>query len=369
MNDDRSPVLPVALCVGVAVFAFLLAAWFVARTPEALLSGEIVPPPREAPQPGGERVKYTLPEGASAGDVGMELERLGVIRSGRQFRLLLSLMGLQGQLSAGDYQFPKASATLAVIDELVVKESGPVIRVTFPEGIRVEEMAERAEQAGFGTKEQFLRAVEVAQLPADLAASLPPADQVAGYRLQGYLFPDTYILPRGATAQELVDLMIRTFAERVTPAMRSAALVRGLNTHQLVTLASIVEREAVLESERPVIAGVFLNRLAAGDLLGADPTTQFSVALDPQSVARFGWWKRELTLEDLALPSPYNTRVNPGLPPGPITNPGLASLQAVAEAPPTDFYYFVASARGDGSHVFAVTLAEHERNVANNGAP
>lgn len=369
MNDEQPRVLPLALGVGITVFALIVAAWFVARTPAELLSGGISAPTPPPPAADAERVRYTLPQGASAGDVGAELERLGVIRSGRQFRLLLSLMGLQGQLSAGDYQFRRNLPTLAVIDEVVVKESGPVIRVTFPEGIRVEEMAERAAQAGFGTKEQFLAAVEAAQLPPDLAASLPPPGQVTGYRLQGYLFPDTYILPRGATARELVDLMIRTFNERVTPALRSAALVRGLDTYQLVTLASIVEREAVIESERPIIAGVFLNRIAAGDRLGADPTTQFAVALDPKSVAQFGWWKRELTVEDLANPSPYNTRLNPGLPPGPITNPGLASIRAVAEAPPTDYYYFVARNTGDGSHAFAVTLAEHERNIAANSPP
>ncbi|WBL36327.1 endolytic transglycosylase MltG [Tepidiforma flava] len=198
-----------------------------------------------------------------------------------------------------------------------------------------------------------------------LAEHLPP-----GADLRGYLFPDTYIMPVGSTMDDLVAYMIRTLDERFTPELRAAAAARGLNPHQALTLASIVEREAVLPAERPLIAGVFYNRLAAGDRLGADPTVQFAVALDPASVQRYGWWKKELTIIDLENPSPYNTRLFPGLPPGPIACPGLASIEAVAYPTDTDYYYFVADAKkGDGSHVFAVTFAEHERNIALYGAP
>jgi len=137
-----------------------------------------------------------------------------------------------------------------------------------------------------------------------------------------------------------------------------------------VTLASIVEKEAVVAEERPRIAGVFLNRVAAGDALGADPTVQFALAADPASVAKFGWWKLELTAVDLEIVSPYNTRKVAGIPPGPIANPGLASLEAVANPEETDFYYFVADAKkGDGSHRFAVTLDEHLQNQALYGSP
>jgi UPF0755 protein len=247
-----------------------------------------------------------------------------------------------------------------VVNLLTVKESLPTVRVTFPEGTRVEEMAEVAEEAGFGPAEGFLAAVDAAALPAGLAAALPE-----GAGLQGYLFPDTYILPLGSTAADLVALMIETLDRRFSADLRAALANRGLNTHQALTLASIVEREAVLAEERPLIAAVFLNRLANGDLLGADPTVQFAVALDPANVARYGWWKKELTLADLALQSPYNTRALPGIPPGPIANAGLASLEAVARPAESDFYYFVADAKkGDGSHVFAVTFEEHEANIA-----
>jgi UPF0755 protein len=345
-----------------AVLAILLASYCIARTPGEALQGF----PSAAPVSSERtRVPFTLEEGQSAGDVGKELEELGVIRSARQFELLASLMGIHRRLSAGDFLLLTNSSTLSILNQLTVQDLVPVLKVTFPEGIRFEEMAVRAEEAGFGPREEFIAAVGRARLPAGLAETLP-----AGASLQGYLFPDTYILPAGSTMDDLVALMIETMDERFTPALRAAALANGLNPHQALTLASVVEREAVIPEERPLIAGVFYNRLAENDRLGADPTVQYAVALDPKSVAQFGWWKKELTILDLENPSPYNTRLFPGLPPGPITNPGLASIEAVANPAKTDYYYFVADAvKGDGSHVFAVTFAEHERNIAAVGGP
>lgn len=344
-----------------AVAAILVASYCVARTPKDVLSGDF---PGAAPVSDDRtQVPYTLREGRSAGDVGKDLEELGIVRSARQFELLASLMGVHRQLSAGDFLLARNSSTLSILNRLTVQELVPVLKVTFPEGIRFEEMAVVAEEAGFGPRDEFLAAVGRAKLPAGLAETLPE-----GANLQGYLFPDTYILPEGATMDDLVALMIETLDERFSPELRAAALAQGLNPHQALTLAAVVEREAVVSEERPLIAGVFYNRLAENDRLGADPTTQFAVALDPKSVDEFGWWKKELTILDLEHPSPYNTRLFPGLPPGPITNPGLASIEAVAKPEVTDYYYFVADAvKGDGSHAFAVTFAEHERNVATVG--
>lgn len=350
--------------IAVVVAVALIASWAIARTP-ASVRDALPAVDRAAGAPATETVPFTVESGASAGQVGRALEQAGVIRSGRQFELLARLTGLQGRLSAGDYLLPARASALNVLHLLTVREAVPVLRVTFPEGLRIEEMAVLAEQAGFGPREEFLAAVERATLPPGLAEYIPE-----GAGLQGYLFPDTYILPVGATMDDLVAYMIRTLDERFTPALRAAAQERGLNPHQALTLASIVEREAVIPAERPLIAGVFYNRLAAGDRLGADPTTQFAVATDPDSVRQYGWWKEELTIADLEHPSPYNTRLYPGLPPGPIACPGLASIEAVAYPQATDYYYFVADAKkGDGSHVFAVTLAEHERNIALYGSP
>jgi len=350
------------LGVVVAVAVMLVAAVCVAQTPESVLTSGAPPT-----SPGGDReqVGFTLPAGSSAQDIGEQLENLGVIRSGQQFEFLVGLMGVEKQLSSGDYLLRKNTSALVVVRELSVQEAVPVLKVTFPEGIRFEEMAEIAEEAGFGTRAEFLEAVATAELPPGFAPSLPE-----GASLQGYLFPDTYIMPVGSTAADLVAYMLRTLALRFTPELRAAAQTRGLNPHQALTLASIVEREAVLDEERPLIAGVFYNRLAASDLLGADPTTQFSASLKPGSIEEFGYWKKELTQEDLDDPSPYNTRAVPGLPPGPITNPGLAAIEAVANPVETLMYYFVADAKADdGSHRFAETEEGHFQNIALYGSP
>ena len=352
-----------AVGVAVTVLAILVASYFLAMTPGSQLGDDLVK--SVEPAADREQVGYTLPDGRSAGDIGADLERLGVIDSGVQFEFLVSLMGIQHQLSTGDYLLKKNSSIVSVVTELTVQEQVPVLKVTFPEGIRIEEMALIAETAGFGSRESFLAATKTAELPPAFAAAFP-----AGATLQGYLFPDTYIMPVGSTPEDLIAYMLRTLDLRFSPELRAAAESRGLDTHEALTLASIVEREAVVASERPRIAGVFYNRLAAGDMLGADPTVQYAVSLVPTSVETFGYWKKELTLEDLEIDSPYNTRKFPGLPPAPIANPGLASIEAVANPEQTDFYYFVADAKvGDGSHVFAVTLDEHERNIQLYGAP
>lgn len=355
------PMIAAAITIGV----ILGAAYVIAKTPGDTLGRSIVPAARDVNVDDAPSVDYTLATGRSAQQVADDLHGLGVISSPRQFDVLVRLMGQQEHLSAGDHTLTRGMSALAAIDAVTVKKDVPVLRVTFPEGIRIEEMAERAERAGFGTKADFLTAVANAKPPATIAGWLP-----AGATLQGYLFPDTYILPKGATAVQLVDRMLQTFEKKFTPDLVASAAAEGLSPHQALTLASIVEREAVIPEERPRIAGVFLNRLAAGDLLGADPTVQFAVALNPQNVERFGYWKRELTLDDLKINSPYNTRLVGGLPPGPITNPGLDAIKAAANAEKTNFYYFVADAKkADGSHVFAVTQAEHDANIARVGSP
>lgn len=354
------------ITVGAALLsamAILVAVYFVEKTPGAVFSGQVLAA-RTVVAP-GQKVDYHLKEQSSAAAIGADLQKLGVIRSGAQFELLVSLMGVSGQLSAGDYELLKGSSTLTAIQAVTVKASVPTLKVTFPEGIRFEEMAELAETAGFGPRAQFVAAVAAAKPPPEIAAGLP-----AGANLQGYLFPDTYIMPVGSTPAQLVDLMLKTFLKRFTPDLQAAALTHGLSFHQAVIMASIVEREAGIDADRPLIASVFYNRLKAGDILGADPTTQFAVALSPDSVRRFGYWKAQLTQEDLDNASPYNTRKVAGLPPGPITNPGLASLEAVAKAPPTKYFYFVADAKkNDGSHAFAETEAQHLANVAAVGSP
>ncbi len=224
-----------------------------------------------------------------------------------------------------------------------------------PEGLRPEEVAERGVTAGVGSYTDW----EIAF--ARIEEEPGPNGRPRGASLVGYLFPAAYPLECDSTAESLVRAMVRAFDERVSPELFAEARRAGLEPSEVITLASIVEREAVKKEERAVIASVYLNRLDEEIGLAADPTVQFAVAT-PESVAKFGWWKQELTLTDLKSRSAYNTYVHEGLPPGPIASPGLEAIVATVRPERTDFLYFVA--KGDGTHAFARTLAEHNRNVA-----
>ncbi|MGK2965559.1 MAG: endolytic transglycosylase MltG [Tepidiformaceae bacterium] len=345
---------------GLVLAVLVVAAFMISRTPGSVLGGDLLT--ISLAQPGDDQVTYVLSEGSSASTIGDELQALGVIRSGSQFQLLVSLMGVHDRIQADTYRFQKGLPATVVIDRMVNRVTIPTDRVTFPEGIRIEEMAALAEEAGFGTRDEFLAAVAAATVPPELEAIIPAGTTYD--RFQGFLFPDTYILPVGAQPEDLVSLMLDTMVIRFSAELQQAAAAQGLTPYDAIRLAAIVEREAVLAEERPVIASVFLNRLRDGIKLDADPTVQYAVAADPASVAEFGYWKRGLTVADLDTVSPYNTYLNAGLPPSPITNPGLAAIEAVAHPDVTPFYYFVADGiKGDGSHVFAETYEEHLVNV------
>jgi UPF0755 protein len=343
----------------VAAFAVLgmaaliaLGAWLLARTPGTLVNEE---PHRlgGTPPPAAELVIVTVEEGDSARDVGEKLEEAGVIESARLFRVLVSLLGVGDDLVAGDYEFELGETAVTAVSRVSQGVTRPLI-VTIPEGLRAEEIAGLLERRGVITAAQFRDALDE-RYEASFLAELP-----AGAGLEGFLFPATYGFSRETAAHDVVQQLLSAFDQRYREELLPA-LEGGPALFDLVVLASIVEREAVVAEERPVIASVFLNRLAAGLPLQADPTVQYAVAADPASIFQFGYWKQELTLADLAIDSPYNTYVRVGLPPGPIANPGLDSLLAVADPASTNYLFFVA--RPDGSHVFAETLEEHQRNV------
>jgi UPF0755 protein len=218
--------------------------------------------------------------------------------------------------------------------------------ITFPEGLTVKQMAALYETRGFGSAQDFIAASRNIALIGALDPEAPD--------LEGYLFPDTYTLPRKATAAQLVNRMVSSFEKALTPEIRQQALARGMGVRQLVTLASIVEKETGKPEERPLVAAVYSNRLRIGMPLQCDPTVIY--ALD-----RMGHYNGNLTRADLQLDSPYNTYRHAGLPPGPIASPGRASLAAAAAPADAAYLYFVS--RNDGSHVFASTLDEHNRNV------
>ncbi len=301
---------------------------------------------------------FEVAAGQSAGDIADGLRADGLISDTVLFRYYLRYYGLDSQLEAGLYQL-SPDMTIPEIALALTNAGWSDIEFRITEGWRREQIAD-AVDANLDlpfTGVDFLAATEPGtELPEFLAAELPP-----GATLEGFLFPDTYRLPQGAVAGDLVQRMLANFDGRVTPQMRADAGARGLTLFQVVTLASIVEREAVVPDERPIIASVYLNRLAIGMNLQADPTVQYAMGYQP---ATGQWWNLALTQEDYhAIDSPYNTYLYPGLPPGPIANPGLGSIEAVIYSAETDYLYLRAACDGSGRHNFAMTFEEHVANA------
>ena len=306
------------------------------------LYGRVVEPYRGYGQP---EVFVEIPPGSSPGAIGSRLVEAGVVRDSRTFQTALWISGRSRQLRAGEYRFDNPMHALDVIDKLA---RGDVYRrrLTFREGLTIPEMAAVFEERGFGKAAEFVTAAANASLVADLD---PEARD-----LEGYLFPETYALPRGTSAAAVVVQMVDAFKNALTPETRAAATSAGLSVRQLVTLASLVEKETGTAPERPLVAAVYANRMKIGMGMQADPTVIYALQ-------KAGKYTGNLRRDDLQFDSPYNTYRYAGLPPGPIAAPGKASLEAAAKPADVDYLYFVS--KNDGSHVFASTLEEHNRNV------
>jgi peptidoglycan lytic transglycosylase G len=284
--------------------------------------------------------------GAGSTSIARRLVDAGVVRDVTSFKLALWLNGKGRHLEAGEYRFDRPISAREVADK-IARGDVYVIPVTFPEGFTIKQMADEDAAKQFGPASDFAEAAKNAAL---IRAMDPDART-----LEGYLFPDTYKLPRKTSATQLVSRMVSDFEKAVTPQLLDAIAAHGLTIHQWVTLASIVEKETGNPGERPLVAAVYLNRLRRGMILQCDPTVIY--ALD-----RAGVYDGNLTRANLQFDSPYNTYRYPGLPPGPIASPGRASLEAAANPADVPYLYFVA--KGDGTHAFAATLEEHNRNVA-----
>jgi UPF0755 protein len=283
--------------------------------------------------------------GSSTPAMGRALSDAGVVRNPTAFRIAVWLRGAGRRLQAGDYRFDSPLTPAEVVDKIV---RGDVFLrpFTIREGLTIRQMADLFEEKGFGTARDFVAAASHAPLIGEI-------DPVAT-DLEGYLFPDTYTLPRRTTAEQLVGRMVGRFDKALTPEIRQQAAARGVSVRELVTLASLVEKETAKPEERPLVAAVYWNRLKIGMPLQCDPTVIYALL-------RAGRYTGNLTRADLQLDSPYNTYWYGGLPPGPIAAPGQASLEAVARPADVPYLYFVS--RNDGSHAFASTLDEHNRNV------
>jgi UPF0755 protein len=291
----------------------------------------------DPPQP------LVVAQGAGVLDIGRQLQQLGLVRHPEVFRVYVLSRGATGRLRAGEYALEGSMSLEQIVDKLV---RGDVVRhvVTFPEGMNIEDMARLAAVKGIPV-EAFLAAARDPALVKDLD---PEAKD-----LEGYLFPDTYDLPRGPEpAAQLVARMVKRF--RAVMAPEHPRLPAGRTLRQIVTLASIVETETARPEERPRVAAVFLNRLQKRMPLQTDPTVIYALR-------KVGTWDGNIRKGDLDVDSPYNTYRFPGLPPGPIASPGRASLQAALHPADSRELYFVS--RNDGSHQFSETLSEHERWV------
>ena len=298
-------------------------------------------------------VEFQIKAGESADEIGRRLEQDGLIRSATAFSLISRLRARDSALQAGYYRLRPTMQVSEIVAELGSGQPRAV-RVTLREGLRIAEIADELAAKSITDRDRFIR---LATGEAKWIEDITGRPGNAG--LEGYLFPDTYEFDPNLPAEAVIERLIQNFLFRFDDDQREQAKKRGMTVHQVMTLASIVEREARVPGERPIIAGVFLNRLNRLIPLQADPTVQYAIVQDRQRLDSF--WKAELTADDLKRPSPYNTYLNTGLPPGPICSPGLASIKAVLAPAETKALYFVA--RPDGSHAFAETLDEHNRNV------
>lgn len=305
-------------------------------------------------------VPFVVEAGQNAGDIAEALEAAGLLSEKSLFLNYLRYHGLDSGLEAGSYEI-NPRWTIPELALALTQSSGQEIELRFLEGWRAEEMAAYLSTVAPARIDprRFLEIVQ-RRRPFDVTSYAFLGGLPDAVPLQGYLFPDTYRIPVDADAAFLIDLMLRTFDRRVSPELRKAFVDNGLTLHQAVTLASIVERETPLASERPMVAAVFYNRLGQSMKLQADPTVQYAVGFHAPMQS---WWKSPLTQADLEVDSPYNTYRYEGLPPTPIANPGLASMEAVAFPAQSDNLYFVADCNAAGAHLFSQTYAEHLVNV------
>ncbi len=282
-------------------------------------------------------IDFVVESGQGVEEIANALERKGLIRSSALFQLYVSFSNLSPKLQAGEYQIPEnlnAKEVAELLQHGTFEE-----KLTFIEGWRREEYAD--EMSKLKTQNSKLNTVDFLR-------------ETEG--LEGYLFPDTYFVSKGTTAEELVRMMRENFENKIG---RDGAELRGITPEEAVIIASMVEREGAAVEDKPIVAGVLFNRLLEGMALQVDATVQYALGYQG---GEDSWWKKLLTEDDLKIDSPYNTYKTPGLPPAPICNPGLDSLEAAFNPAETDYWYYVSDS--EGRMHFAKTIEEHNLNVA-----
>lgn len=300
---------------------------------------------------GSETVIFVVNNEETVDQVANNLEDQELIQSATYFKLKIQLSNADSNLRAGRFTLHQGMTVDQIIHALTTSEAVEVVKVRFQEGWRTEQYADQLLQVGLiSSTNQFMDAIKNGQWNERFLSSRP-----SDATLEGFLFPDTYEFRAGGTPEDIITTLLQTFDQKVPADLRAKADGLGYNFYQVMAVASIIEREAVVGEERPVIASVYYNRLKEGMPLQADPTVQYAVGVPGN------WWP-EITQADIEKDISYNTYRRPGLP-GPICNPSLASIEAALSPAETDYLYFVAKSDGSGAHAFAQTYAEHQENI------
>jgi len=306
---------------------------------------------RRVADPYGTEQNFTLEQGESPYQLAARLEEEGLILDAEAFLTLLIYTGMDTSLLPGNYKLSPSLSMQSIAGMFQDSRASQIEFIILP-GWRIEEIAASLASSGLLIAEKTF--LDAAYSPPPLAVEVGEASSH-----EGFLFPDSYLLSRNLTAEQLLTELTLNFARNLSPEIKAGFAAQGLSLYDAVKLASIVEREAVVADERKMIASVFLNRLRASQKLETDPTIQYALGYDEISQS---WWKSPLTYADLEVVSIYNTYIHPGLPPTPICSPSLSSLEAVAFPEETSYYYFRARCDGSGLHAFAETFEGHLAN-------
>jgi len=311
-----------------------------------LASDDLVKPINESQK----TISFKVQPGESIEEISSQLEKTGLIRNANAFILYLVYSGLDRSMQTGEFKISDKMNAMEIARAMQNNTPGDVT-FNILAGWRLEEIAASLPTSGINiTPDDFLKATR------DVGSVSLPAEYSEFKSFEGLLLPGSYTIKRDVQVYDLLTVFMRSFDQKVNDQMRTGFKHQGLTLHQAVILASIVEREAVLDAEKPQIASVFINRINAGMKLESDPTVQYALGYNSPSKS---WWKNPLTSADLEVNSPYNTYQNEGLPPGPISNPGIKALSAVAFPADTPYYFFRAKCDQSGQHDFSKTYEEH----------
>ena len=276
---------------------------------------------------------FTITPGQSSSEIGKNLKKEGLIKNSIVFNLFVRLNNLAEKIQAGSFKLSPSMSLSEIGNQLTTGTFD--VWITIPEGFRNEEIAQRLNEKLGIKEEDFLKIAE-----------------------EGYMFPDTYLVPKESTAANIVSILRENFDRKFSDELKQMVTSRGLTEKEVIILASIVEREALFAEDRPIVAGILLNRQNIAMALEADATVQYALGYSEEEKT---WWRKNLTEEDLRVNSQYNTRRHAGLPPGPICNPGLSAIQAVINPAETDYLYYLSDK--EGKMHYAVSLEEHIENI------